>query len=322
MISICVDLGTTNTRVWLVRDDEVLARAQAQVGVRDTAREGSSARLRQTLRSLIENIRKDQPQPQFVIAAGMITSSLGLMDVPHVSAPAGLNDLSAAMRRHEFPDVTDLPVQLVPGVRSGPIKRDAQTVAQSDVMRGEETLCLGLVALNLAPPPATVLNLGSHWKLIQLDAAGRIAKSITSLSGEMIHVVQSNTILSSGLPSERSATLDPHWLSAGMKEQRQNGLARSLFCVRLLELGSDTTPAQRMAYLTGAFIASDLDAMIKTGAIPSGQPVVLVGSAGLAEAWRSALAGNSIHVTIITEEQIERAMLAGLRRILESNPNA
>ena len=38
---VCVDMGTTNTRVWLVHGHEVVARAQSNVGVRDTARDGT-----------------------------------------------------------------------------------------------------------------------------------------------------------------------------------------------------------------------------------------------------------------------------------------
>ena len=39
--AVCVDMGTTNTRVWLVSGNEVLGRASASVGARDTARDGS-----------------------------------------------------------------------------------------------------------------------------------------------------------------------------------------------------------------------------------------------------------------------------------------
>ncbi|MGH9937333.1 MAG: 2-dehydro-3-deoxygalactonokinase, partial [Blastocatellia bacterium] len=144
---ICVDAGTTNTRVWLTVGDQVVARAQTGVGIRDTARDGSSERLRGALRELINQVRgaaRNQGcarSPECVIAAGMITSPLGLVEVPHVTAPAGLNDLAAATRQYDFPEVTDLPVLLIPGVRSGPRRCDQETVGTTDVMRGEETLC-------------------------------------------------------------------------------------------------------------------------------------------------------------------------------------
>ena len=44
---------TTNTSVWLVRGEEVLAEAQAAVGARDTARDGSPQRLEAALRRLV-----------------------------------------------------------------------------------------------------------------------------------------------------------------------------------------------------------------------------------------------------------------------------
>src|SRR5262249_30267781 len=118
---ICVDAGTTNTRVWLVIGERVVARAQAGVGVRDTAREGSSERLRGALRELINQIGDDArnegvaQSPECVIAAGMITSPLGLAEIPHVNAPAGLNDLAAAARPQSFPEITELPILLIPG---------------------------------------------------------------------------------------------------------------------------------------------------------------------------------------------------------------
>src|SRR5262245_29148105 len=99
---ICVDAGTTNTRAWLTIGDQIVARAQAGVGVRDTARDGSSSRLRTALRELINQVRDEArsrgcaQSPECVIAAGMITSPLGLAEVPHVEAPAGLTDLAAA----------------------------------------------------------------------------------------------------------------------------------------------------------------------------------------------------------------------------------
>jgi 2-dehydro-3-deoxygalactonokinase len=247
----------------------------------------------------------------------MITSSLGLAEVPHVPAPAGLAELAAATRRYAFPDVTDLPVLLVPGVRSGVRDADPESIGRSDIMRGEETLCVGLVSLGLLPTPATVLNLGSHWKAIRIDADGRVAGSITSLSGEMIHATQAHTILTSDVPPDRPDVLDEHWVQAGMREQGRSGLARALFCVRLLGLSDrGGTPAERMAFLVGAFIAADLDALTAGGSVGRDRPVALAGSAALAAAWQRALAEASVPATVLTEDQIERALLAGLAQIL------
>lgn len=319
--AVCVDMGTTNTRVWLVRGAEVLARAQAGVGVRDTARDGSPARIRNGLRELIQTVREQgqkqavQATPTCVLAAGMITSPLGLAEVPHVTAPAGKSELSSSVREFQFPDVTELPIFLVPGVRCGPRSGALETISEIDVMRGEETLCLGLIALGLIQPPATLLNVGSHWKAIRLDDQGRIHSSITTLSGELIHATQTQTILASAVPRDRPSTLDAAWCEVGMKEERGSGLARALFCVRLLELNRVGTPEQRLSFLVGAFVAADLDAMRRRGVFESGASVLITGAGAVAEAWRNALEKDSHRVVVLAEPDVEAGLLAGLRTV-------
>jgi len=312
-------MGTTNTRVWLVQGAEVLARAQAGIGVRDSARDGSPARIRAGLRDLIQTVREKGPnaRPSCVLAAGMITSPLGLAEVPHVPAPAGKTELAAAMRRFQFQDVTELPIWLVPGVRCGGRSVDLVTIGDVDVMRGEETLCLGLVALGLIQPPATVLNVGSHWKAIHLDGHGRIDSSLTSLSGELIHATQTQTILASAVPRERPSSIDADWCEAGIKEQRRSGLARALFCVRLLELNRIGTPDQRLSFLSGGFVGADLEAMLRRGVIASGASVRITGSGAVAEAWRNAPQKSAIHATATSAAELEAALLAGLRVVAE-----
>src|SRR5262245_23631504 len=321
---ICVDAGTTNTRVWLTVGDQFVARAQAGVGVRDTARDGSSARLRNALRELINQVRDDArnqgyaQMPECVIAAGMITSPLGLAEVPHVTAPPGLNDLAVATRHYGFPDITDLPILLIPGVRSGPRRCDQVTVGTTDVMRGEETLLLGLIALGLLKPRSTLLNLGSHWKVIKLDQDARIAACVTSMTGELIHTAQTQTILASSVPQTRPSAIDQTWFEAGMREQRRSGLARALFCVRLLEQGSASSPEQRLAFLIGAFLASDMDAMVSRGLLDSEGAVVIAGGGVIAEAWRGALTQRSMQAITLSDSVVENAMLAGLRRVFSA----
>ena len=313
--AIFIDTGTTNTRVWLVRGEQILAHKTAMIGVRDSAREGSTAKLHSTLRDLIREIQA-QEKASCVIAAGMITSSLGLADVPHIAAPVGLDELAAATKSYDFAHVTELPVLLVPGIRSGAAACDANSVADVDVMRGEETLCAGLVELGLAPLPCTVLNLGSHWKAIQLDEAGRVQSSSTSLTGEMIFTTQTNTILASAVPHERPVNIAQDWAAAGMKEQRQAGLARALFCVRLLEQRGNCTAEKRLAYLVGAFLASDFDGLQNRGILAPEQTVLLTGGGAVAELWHRALTESSIPSRIITNEESETAILTGLRAVL------
>jgi len=322
LCAIYVDMGTTNARVWLLHGNKVLARAGRQVGVRDTTHDLTTQSLRNALRQLITEVQElarhasSSCAPVCVVAAGMIGSPIGLAELAHIAAPAGLQELSAAASQFQFPEVTALPFLLVPGVRSGSISADVRSLDHADVMRGEETLCVGLHALGLVACPAVVLTLGSHWKAIRLDAAGRIQESTTSLSGEMIHAVQTETILSSSVGSDWPKEISTEWLESGMNEQRRSGLSRALFCVRLLDLNHQATQDERFAYLLGAFIAAELDALVTRGVLNQQEQVIISGHAMTAEAWAFALARMSVTATVLAEEATEAAFLAGLNRIL------
>lgn len=316
---ICVDLGTTNTRVWLVNSQKmVLAHVRAQVGVRDSAREGNSNAIRRTLRSLIDEVLAacSEHRPDRVIAAGMITSALGLLEIPHLRAPAGIAELAAATQAHTFADITELPIYLIPGVRCGPADATGDQIAQTDLMRGEETLCVGLIAQRQIETETTVLNLGSHWKAIQIGIDGRILRSATSLAGELLHAAQTSTILASAMPEHRPSVLDPNWIDLGFRQQKESGLARTLFCVRLLQLRAAASADQLVAYMAGAFIASDMAGLIASGAIRRNSPVLVVGNPAVSQAWAQSLHRESIPASVVSESECEQAMLAGLTAIV------
>jgi 2-dehydro-3-deoxygalactonokinase len=324
LCAIYVDMGTTNTRVWLVRGNEILARGSKTVGVGDTARDGSTTRIQSGLKELITamltpaNETSAPNTPEAIVAAGMIGSPLGLAEVPHVSAPAGLREIVHASRWFQFPEITDLPFLVVPGVRSESTAVEPEALADVDVMRGEETLCLGLIEMELVRPPAVVLNLGSHWKAIRLNVDGRIQSSVTSLSGELIHAAQTQTVLASSVSKKWPAKISQRWMEEGMKEQRRSGLPRALFSVRLLELTGKGTDEDRLSFLVGTFIAADLDPLVARGILVENIPVVISGNEALAEAWREALGERSVQSKVLTTAETEEAFLAGLRSVLRS----
>jgi len=318
-VVICVDMGTTNTRAWLVAERKIVARRDASVGVRDSARTGSTQVVRDTLRDLVRVLQTEAEhlglRPGLVLGAGMITSSLGLLEVNHVLAPAGEDELAASIREVSHPQVTDLPVWLVPGVRTGPAEPEIGDLPDVDVIRGEETLCMGLKDLGLLGPRSTLLNLGSHWKAITLDSGGRIVSSFTTLSGELIHTVQKHTVLASALPPDRLAETDFYWLAQGREQQQTAGISRALFCVRILEQRFNLTPVQRASFLIGAVVGSDLAAVSRNKRL--GDKIVLAGSGAVADAWKHFLQAEGRQVRVCNQQEIETAFVAGLLQIAE-----
>ena len=66
----------------------------------------------------------------------MITSDMGLLEIPHVPAPASVGDLHDAMRTQTFPEIAPFPIHFIPGVRNfaGPV--DLDNFGMMDMMRG------------------------------------------------------------------------------------------------------------------------------------------------------------------------------------------
>lgn len=317
---VCVDAGTTNTRAWLLAGDRIVARQEAAKGARDTARDGHDRALRQALRDLLARLLAEAPsdvaRPRQVAAAGMITSPQGLVEVPHLAAPAGARELAAAAQERLLSDVCELPFLFVPGVKTTALPGIATGVAATDVMRGEETLCVGLVAQGRLAPGGTLLNVGSHWKLIRIDAEARVAWSVTSLAGEMIQAVRSETILASALPPGPLPRPDVPRLLEGMAEARRSGLARALFCVRLLQL-SGATPDERLSFLAGAFVGADLDRLQANGLFAPGTPITITGGDKLGGAWSVALEQIGCAARAVPAEDVEAAFVSGLRAIVD-----
>ena len=315
--SICVDMGTTNTRLWLVQQGAIVDRFTEPLGLRDAARQRSSSIIRDRLASLLATASSRAAtlglRASHILAAGMLTSPLGLCEVPHVSAPAGERELAKALRQFSDPEVADLPIYLVPGVRTGPVSPSLQQLQDTDLMRGEETMIVGLLEAGLLSPNSTFLNLGSHWKAISIDDTGRIASSFTTLSGEFIHVLQTHTVLASALPQGRLEALDPEWLERGRRFERQNGTGRSMFAVRLLEQVFQIAPSALSSFLLGAVVESDLNSMDRLGILNG--PIVVAGTGSASEAWCRILESTDRNPTLLSQDTLERCFVAGLIRL-------
>jgi 2-dehydro-3-deoxygalactonokinase len=313
----CVDMGTTNCRVYVIEGRRVWARVEAGFGVRDAGRDS----LRDKLLALMADALKKAKAagmasvPSFAVGAGMLTSAQGLLEIPHLVAPAGEEDLARHMQALTPPLAQGVQLLLAPGVRTGTLSHDFENALASDVMRGEETLVAGLVASGRLEANSALLNLGSHWKWIWLDRQKRVARSRTAMTGELIHVTQTQTLLASGLPSQRPEILNREWVERGGLEAQQSGLSRALFCVRLLEQAGQGTPEERLSFLYGAFLESEMMALQQSQSLQEVESVCITGPSALANAWKEKLATVIGKVEVIGEADRDQAYLEGLRRL-------
>src|SRR5436309_12162955 len=97
-----VDTGTTNTTVWLMRDDRILRESKHPVGVRQTSIHADRELLESALRGTFRSLSRRAPSPpRHLLAARMLTSQFSPLQVTHIHAPAvvGKHAENARMKR-------------------------------------------------------------------------------------------------------------------------------------------------------------------------------------------------------------------------------
>jgi 2-dehydro-3-deoxygalactonokinase len=125
MVLATIDCGTTNSRVYIVESTgNVIAKAVRKVGVRDTAIHGDTSVLKEGLKETVldalSQARLTLDKVAFAISSGMISSELGLLELPHLWAPVGLEDLAANLEEVRDPRVfpLDLPIYFIRGIKN------------------------------------------------------------------------------------------------------------------------------------------------------------------------------------------------------------
>lgn len=257
--AIALDGGTTNTRARLVVAGNVVATARRSVGVRNTVFAAGSDPLIAAVRESIQQVCQAAGglAPDWIVAAGMLTSEVGLKAVPHVEAPAGIDELARGATLISMPEVADTPILLIPGIRTPPgAGPDGWT--QADVMRGEECETLG--ALRSVNPSVRQVFLwpGSHTKLVEVYPDGRITRSHTTLAGEITEALGRHSLLAASLPASWPEEFDSEALEAGARAVESQGLGRASFLVRIAALTSALDPARRASFFIGAVLADDI----------------------------------------------------------------
>lgn len=288
MAILAVDSGTTSTRVWLVEDGRIREGGTARAGARDSVSGGKPDDLLAHVRRLAQDVlaRGRASTVDATMAFGMITSELGLEEVAHLAAPVGPADIAAAIVERSYGDSLPSPVYMVPGVRC-----DGRVPEESDVMRGEETEVVGLLAGRTVAPPLLYISTGSHSKFVYVDHDGRIAWSMTTLSGELIWALHRETILSDLLQPDGSI-VDTAALEEGARVAARLGLTRALFTARLMNRLRGASPAACSDFVHGAVGGQDLVALRTTlqGHGVRSVRVVISGDTPFARTYRHLLA--------------------------------
>ena len=260
-----IDTGTTNTRIYLVDGETVKDSMKLRAGAGDTAKTGSSQFLKESIHNgicrLLSGNNLQEQDICAVFASGMITSELGLCEVPHTAAPATPKCLKENAKTVLFSDVLSVPITFIPGVKNNTNFKNFANLNEMDMMRGEETELFGLMKLLKIKPPFTAVLPGSHTKFVSVGSEGQILSCRTTLCGELLAALSDHTILNSSLPKPLLTKIEPEMLNAGFEYSRAHGLSDAAFRVRLIHNFTDFTENERANFFAGAVLASDIQAL-------------------------------------------------------------
>lgn len=307
LISI-IDGGTTRTRIRIWDGEKILWAASRKVGARDVASHGRKV-IEIAVKDLLTEARRTYKFDE-VIAFGMITSNVGLHEVPHIVAPATYKALQGAIVRWVSPVLGA--IKFIPGVKSTVPTPTLDDMEIIDVMRGEETEVFGLRKMLHIRGKADFFHIGSHHKLIQTDDSC-IQGSKTTLSGEILAALTEETILASSTASlESVGHVDLTCWKEGFRIAKLQGFTRAAFCVRLIDQIVQLSPAQATAFLMGAVASQDV--MI----LSSNRPLYLYGHGNVTGPLADYLRGCGRAVTVVESTAVTQAAMYGAASLVHA----
>jgi len=253
---------------------EIIASGAREIGVRNTVITGSRDALKNGIEQLFAGILKENnitiKDIDLVIASGMITSEIGLLEIPHIVAPAGIGELSKNIKIVNDPAVLDIgvPVHFVRGVRNDYGKNATiRDIRMCDFLRGEEVQCMGI--LNELKPvlPLNVVVLSSHTKIIHLDRQGRILRCMTTISGQLFNALKDATnVGKSIIPAEGEKPGGYSYeeiVEIAGECVEHAGLGRTMLMPRFMQVLLETSGDERILFINAAIAVDDIKAFME-----------------------------------------------------------
>lgn len=333
MLIASMDCGTTHSRVYIVDEyGAVLGKGVRKVGVRDTAITGSIDLLREGIRGAFDDALiaagREGPDVSLSVAAGMVTSELGLREVPHVSAPAGISDLAGNLVRleDENPLPFGIPMYLIPGVKNAlegdPSPADVNLL---DFMRGEEAQVVGTLLQHPARRGLTMVVLSSHTKFISVDGDGLIRGSVTTLSGQLYEAIKKETFIGKSIEGESDDPAAEYWdeqvIANASACVESAGFLRTLMMGRFFDVLMKTKWYERKLFVEASIAAEDMRALGHFEALgfDTGAHVILVGPEMRCRIYRSMMRSRlAAEPSIVSEPgEIDQLNIQGSLAILK-----
>ena len=307
---ITVDSGTTNTRICLTDGKCAVDKLKFNVGASSGGSDLLKNTLKQGIKEIIENNKMSEKDIVRILASGMITSEFGLVNLEHITAPAGIGELHNSMKEVVIDGISDIPFVFIRGV-----KTQCSDLSDADMMRGEETELTGISGYSSGE--CVYVLPGSHSKIIKADKSGRITDFTTLLTGEMISALSENTILKDAVDLKGSK-LDEDYLLMGYDFCEKHGINKSLFKVRILKNIFGADKDRTYSFFVGVVLHGEIKEILKTNC----KNVVISGQTALKHATGILLKNRSdINVVCVDDSAADSASMLGAVKIYEYDGN-
>ena len=286
-----IDTGTTNTRVVLFNGEYKMAGSKkVEAGVRDTAIDGNNSKIRAAVKNCLEELLRENgltyDDVERVIASGMITSNVGLLEIPHLVVPVGLRELADGTKPVLLGDVCPLPIYFIPGVKNsaGPI--GLRNFEAMDIMRGEEVESVAVLRGFPAGKAYLLVLPGSHTKFVSVDPEGRMTGCLTSINGEILDAITNHTIIADAVGRDfvKPDRYDRDMVLLGFETAQKSGIGRACFSGRILNQFVLSDKQKIANYIMGVALQSDVTAVKNSDALKVGRATdVIVAGSGVLE---------------------------------------
>lgn len=331
-MTIVLDCGTTNTKLYLVQGKSCIRETVLPVGIRNIAGGMTKTQLKNRIRDGIEHLVAESgtdEQVEKLVAYGMITSELGFCELPHLDAPAGLAELQKGVCVQTDPElIRGVPVVYIRGLRNKvcPALPQETQLSQFDFMRGEETQTIGILKAYRPKLPAAVIVLSSHTKFVLLGADGEIKGSYTTVSGQLYMAVKENTSIGKSLahtPGVELSRSEDELIESAKTCLRCGGFTRAMMMPRFMESFEGYNEADRDTFFQAAIELEDLKLLEMESAAPllQAQEYLILGQKRRSELFARLLRehiGTHRLVRVIWEqEEIQKINIAGTLAIAD-----
>lgn len=181
----------------------------------------------------------------WVVASGMLSSSIGLIEVPYTNIPVELINPAIQYEILESDRELPNPMVIIGGLRT-----------EDDVIRGEETIIIGLREKLLSEKCISILP-GTHSKHVFIED-GSIKNFKTYMTGELFEIISRYSILAHSVSPVIIEDENTFAFEEGVHYAQNSNIINSLFKVRTKEILNKTSPEENYAFLSGLLIGCEI----------------------------------------------------------------